>query len=474
MLMRKTGKFFAVALAAACALCTLTGCIEDYVPESYGAWDGNYLYAGNVKSKTTGEDPETLVSSVVIGDTAYSVSQCVDYEIVGNRIYSVLNLTYDSDCMTCLIEYDVETNLFQTLYVETEKTVEETTISYDVYRIVKLLDEYKILQTENGNWFAVDRSGEIVEKDCNELQSYEQAGDYLYQWEKGVLTYRTWLDETWVTAADFTGTAVFDASIEYVQKGERGGLLIQTYDERHLWEGLHFYDFGKAALTSFDTSAFGENMQKVENAPKNEYFITYDFEWVDYSVRENLFSIRSASTTHQKNCVLWRLVYAADGIELEKAYVFDKDKNYLDIRAIYGDKIYVNAEWYALATGCSGGGRQTAYYRIRMQYDEEMRFGDSVFSVGVNQAKEDLAKDEGVTCGEYTYYIRTNLLYSWYGRPYVCLLNRFDGTQMETMQFWASYSYEKENYCEEMWRQISASEVEDEVPISYTFIVRES
>ena len=57
------------------AITTFSGCknVYDYKPESYGEWEGNYIYKGNYRSKTTGEDGEVLVSEVVYEGNTYQV-----------------------------------------------------------------------------------------------------------------------------------------------------------------------------------------------------------------------------------------------------------------------------------------------------------------------------------------------------------------------------------------------------------------
>ena len=39
------------AIVFVCAAVFLSGCAKDYVPESYGGYDGNYLYIGNYQNR---------------------------------------------------------------------------------------------------------------------------------------------------------------------------------------------------------------------------------------------------------------------------------------------------------------------------------------------------------------------------------------------------------------------------------------
>lgn len=479
--MRKRMKVFVVALAAVCALGTFTACddFSDFVPNEYGAWDGNYVYLGNVKGKTTGEDPETLVSSVVIEEKTYTVEHCADYAFVGETLYLALVISDEAlREKTCLVRYDLEMETSTLVYIQQETytgaiTGEEVLV-YDVEEIVKVLSDGIILQSNKQGWYKIDMTGSIRDGDCNELREFERAGaTYLYKWENSVLFYRTWENETLNVAYDGTGSEAVSHQSTYVEKENCKGFLLETYDTNNFWNGLYFFDLLTGSLTALDTSACGENMLWIYNAADYEYFVAYDFEWVTYTVREGLFSMREATTTQPKNCVLWHIVYNENEISLEKAYAFDEDKDFLDIQAIYGDTLYVEAEWYALASGCDGGGHKRAYYHIDMQRGVEKRITDKTLEKGANEGEEALARETGVSCGGYTYYIRTQMYIPPFGAPnYAYSFSRFDGRNTEIMQIWASGSQEDENYCEEMWRQVE-SEYGYYTPIEYEFVVKE-
>ena len=48
--------------------CQIHQTFDNLVPEEYGAWENYYIYHGNVKSKTTGEDSAYLVTEVTAGE----------------------------------------------------------------------------------------------------------------------------------------------------------------------------------------------------------------------------------------------------------------------------------------------------------------------------------------------------------------------------------------------------------------------
>ena len=263
--MRKKIRLLATMLATACTLGVLSGCddFEDFVPDEYGEWDGNYVYAGNVKSKTTGENPERLVSKVTIGERIYEINRCSDYEIVGENMYMCLSAVYSQsgenaeiDEKTCLVRYDMERKTSKLIYAQRETVVEEEKVVYDLEKIVKVLSDGVILQSNKQGWYKIDMTGAIVDEDCDEFQYYYQAGeDYLYQLEGTKLTYRTWEDETPRVA--FDGAAISDAvsfQERYVEKKDCKGFLVQMDELSGGCRGLYFYDLRTGELTKLDFS----------------------------------------------------------------------------------------------------------------------------------------------------------------------------------------------------------------------------
>ena len=80
---------------------TLFSCVsyEEIKPNEsdYGIWDGNYIYYGNKRCKTTGEKEETLIKYVDYEDERYYVVDTLYYCYIDNVIYFIylLSRTYD-------------------------------------------------------------------------------------------------------------------------------------------------------------------------------------------------------------------------------------------------------------------------------------------------------------------------------------------------------------------------------------------
>ena len=78
-----------IILATLCVGCVLAGCdsLYDVAPKEYGAWDGNYIYLGNVRCKTTGEEEERLIERVEKEGVSYEVTHTLDHLFVEEELY---------------------------------------------------------------------------------------------------------------------------------------------------------------------------------------------------------------------------------------------------------------------------------------------------------------------------------------------------------------------------------------------------
>ena len=102
--------------------------LEDIVPTAYGEWDGNYVYHGYTKSKTTGEDTEILIETVTLNGAEYRVTGATDTYFLGNEMYSCLSVeptgeidgdTEDipkEEITSCLVSYDLEKKTTKIIY----------------------------------------------------------------------------------------------------------------------------------------------------------------------------------------------------------------------------------------------------------------------------------------------------------------------------------------------------------------------
>ena len=100
---RSGAKLFLTVGALALSGVLLAGCypdLEELVPDAYGGWDDNYVYYGNFRSKTTGEDTEILIKRVDLNGTTYDVTDWTDFECVGDDMYICLSVKNPAAPMT--------------------------------------------------------------------------------------------------------------------------------------------------------------------------------------------------------------------------------------------------------------------------------------------------------------------------------------------------------------------------------------
>ena len=105
-----------VSLLLAICFLGMTSCqsLYDIAPKSYGEWDGNYIYCGNVRCKTTGEEDDYLIETLEKDGVAYTVMETTDCLYEGDDIYMCLQLQQSDDEETytsCLARYDIKAKL---------------------------------------------------------------------------------------------------------------------------------------------------------------------------------------------------------------------------------------------------------------------------------------------------------------------------------------------------------------------------
>ena len=80
--------------------------IEEYIAqmEEYGEWDGNYMYRGNVKAKTSGEDEELCLPEVIYKDQTYLLDELNDigefYYLENDQVLFFANAKLKTDDTT--------------------------------------------------------------------------------------------------------------------------------------------------------------------------------------------------------------------------------------------------------------------------------------------------------------------------------------------------------------------------------------
>lgn len=484
-------KTLAMSLAAFSVFGVLfgTGCqfhqsFDNLVPEEYGEWDGNYIYRGNVRSKTTGESGEQIVTSVTIDGVSYSVSGCVDAASSGDDMFIMVQInatdlqTDSLGIRNCIVKYNVKDKTQDLIFQDGVSIQNATeTKTYEVHAIERTTENGLLLYgyeettpatTENTNetqsrnvWFTIDFNGNVIGIDEMNYYSYtRQSDDYFTRVETVAdttsLYYTTWGQKEDKFVADITPTATETVDVDFIDRGGVTGFLIayyaaekQTHSDQRL-VSLRFYDVKTDTLSDFMKV---ERQMKWIESTQYGYFVAYDWGEVTYTDSEN----QKQTVEMQQNCELYEVDYDAEGgVKLNVVYEFEKDKDFSNIGGVADGKAYVWASWYASAFGCSGGGYQSEYYSLDLATKKLTKMKGDAYRETIALTKSIYAREQGAKCGDYTYYLQSEKLTTVLNsttRAY--MLQRYDATKkkVETMQLWKSIGTqdEKAKYCHMMW-----------------------
>lgn len=213
----KVSNLFKCIFAVALVLIVLPGCdctttVEDLTPDpsAYCEWDGNYIYRGNMRAKTTGEDVELLLSSVEINGEIYdigAVTSSSKYRFVDNNtlifLASVNKRTVEQPLSyTDQKEDEKQIKSIIVRYSLKEKTHEILHVSYnynfDYYSIKKYDPELGIVVVANGGEFVYIHylEGEEFEPLDGEDTYYTKLiGDYVFLIGKKSVYYGSYFEK---------------------------------------------------------------------------------------------------------------------------------------------------------------------------------------------------------------------------------------------------------------------------------------
>ena len=477
---------FGVACIAACQT------MADVVPQEYGEWDNNYVYRGNGRSKTTGEDYEQLVDSVEIEGENYTVLACADFEIKGDNMYMVLACQEawknppatqytkevwekDFDLTYCLAVYNIADKTQKVLTTDT--VVEEGTLKY-YYRLTDVevvLDEAIVLRGVRADderfssrkevWYTVDLEGNMLNpclENGEEWAYYEWFSDeylvgnvYNTETELYELSYRKGdLSEPVIM---FTYSNRYNYSWAYVEENGVQGVLFQKYYRSENKNVYNDYILSSIEFYNFATNKKSEIFidQRAEFFGNYNYLRTRSYQTIEYT--EFLWEKKTAKV--ETDNALYRIVYDENGIHLEEFFDLTEKHNYT-IYEVHEDKLLYWERWYQDAGGCNCfGGSQTRYVIHDLASDKitEIEFEEVA---GLEDEWSVLyEKEKGIVVGQYTYFLHEEEFKPFMGSAsYGYLLKRVNNqtNEVEVMQCWhEDKGYDSGEltlkYCEELW-----------------------
>ena len=456
--MRK--KLFSIILAVATLFScfALSGCkdVYDYKPESYGEWDGNYVYSGNYRSKTTGEDGERLVSEVVDEGITYQVElnnrnyseNSYTFYYYGDFIYLVMNgEAVDEDLekkeKRFLVRYNLKEKTQETVLAETEELFEG--ISY--------VNDERIVLLDDERWYAVDFNGNLIEENFPGTRTTVLNQEYLVykSYPDGEIMYRSFANPLEYKIMD--GVISLNYRYYYIENENQKGILICNTNDGALIYDFWFFDLETNTLHTIAEN-YNQKLRWVGDDYK--YFITYEMGLVEWTEKgSSCAGVQEKSATISLNCKMYTVDY--ENYSIREVYKFPRERNCTQVNILNDGKIYVTQTWFEDYKFLKNDGGK-AYARYR--FDTESETFSLVSEEEYDELFDQPSQGEWVVCGEYEYYQTVKYVPLMMGRSYAYSLVRTDGVKTETMQFFTSRGKESDleigaRACFEMWNQNS-------------------
>lgn len=486
----KMKKLFSLTTATVLLLCsgTFFGCKElsDIAPTSYGAWDGNYIYRGNVRSKTTGEDSEYLVTELTIDGVDYQVTGTTDFAYYEEDIYLCLTVASNGgdeqpdmgdegivtyDVLPPVEDEPIEIFSCFVRYSPLDKSTEVFRVGSSAwYNIFTVQEEGVVLKGGDG-WVMLDHIGNVIDADASEYANYRYYGknkEYIVDKNGNEWLYRTWEQEEFVKfhEGDFDELRLLD-------KGEVKGFLIidnAAYNGYAIGaQSAWFYDFARGETTTFLSQNEGRCF-KLSMQANRDYFITSEKKEFPYTARMGRDQVELSETLHV-NCKLYKIDWSANGVTFEHVYNFDGNMANKDFTEMYPKEdgnLYFKAKWVKIGGGCRGeSGVQTTSYQLNPKTGKLL-----VKSFSTSSASNDEPiYENAVECGKYIYFSDGESYGGglWAHGHATYYIKRYDEeTGEETvMQFWIEEGGEMENattedgepiefrFSKEMWADVN-------------------
>lgn len=463
--MKKKTLSIILAAITLTSCCFMTGCGElvDVAPKSYAEWDNNYIYRGNLRTKTTGEDEEVLIQTLTKNDVEYTVTNAHYYEYKADEIYMCLDLETSTQNVgekketTCFAVYDVKEKTSHAIYwAEVDAYISYIYELQEDYAILVTYDRYG--NSEEGQYIRVDYEGNVLSDNDNWMMTMNRAGDYFVSQKNGQFFYCTLDDNNQIPMFTLTGAFRY-YEVEYIEKGAHKGFLIQIENEEYDYCGMYFYDIVQKKTS--ELVPFGTDWRYEEPfATGNEelrYFVAGEYTEIEYTSSFWMFAPifyplplflpktyeNDYTYSGLKNCKLLELNWDSEEVTANLVYDFGTEYGAKDFSWFYileNGNLYFEAEELVLVegTGCMGGsGTQSSYYLLDNKDGKLIttKYQSSYSSITEEEIWQN-KRDAGVECGQYKYFFDEEF-YGWSSCAYT--LYRYD-TETKTdvvMQFWA-------------------------------------
>ena len=468
---RNWKRFLCICIAVFCGVMSF-GCVEniyylsDIAPKSFGEWDGNYIYHGNMRAKTTGEEGKRLVSEISVGEESFHVKSPMDFTYRKDEIFMTFALPEDEmgeeiQNRAALVRYDIQEKKADTIYYGVGEIAPQG--------IYKIFDDFLLIKVEDESILKIGYDGSILDYDASRYKDYHYAGEYIvkYQDSVGRYCYADVSTEEFIPYYDNTKIG-YQHYVEYIEREGVKGFLISIVPNGG---NPQLSNYGNIGFSFFNL----ETGSTVEFAPPTSSKLTAKA----YKVGDYLLLAKRTGYTYwienrrvweeetrklDTHCVLYKINYQT--ASLEEVYDFTEkypDVDFSSFKVKQNGEIYFDAE--AIETGYAGygclrgkqGGYRFTHYILSPKTGRLTK--GNAMSDNLTETERWLSAEtsgEAKGCGQYLYKITirefTVRRTGWKQKAF--FLYRFDkdNGEVSVMQFW----------CEKLSEMYTGTQIQDD------------
>ena len=369
----------------------LSGCsflFADFVPETFGAPEGLYLYKGNIRSFTDGSEPTEILSEITLGERTYGPDE-----------FEIISLAYITETheIFYLVSVDQQYSLWHVNY---KSKVSELLYEFPKGERANLkADDYYVLAQSSTVGVLFDKNAEMI---SDAYLGFALEKDVVYKIDNGIFEF--WKDG----------------------KTAEVKILLQPKNDIIFYLGDYFYIFGEEKAVSVSlTSGKTVYLDMVEYSvsPPQHGFPAYGFD-VSRVMDDALFFVLYGNYN-----TLWK----AENGSFEILHTYS-DENC--IKHKFDNRIYkrANLEFNDYGKGILNFRYSCSWYKggVEEWYDyHDFYYNAKNGKVRRGRKSVPKSKPEALTVGGYKFYISER--HSLTGRYYY--LNREKNGKKEIVQY---------------------------------------
>ena len=364
---------------------SLSGCLktEDIIPEEdYGAWDGNYIYYDNYRSKTTGEDEEQLFETIKYDNLEYQIESFCDIKFYNNHIYYLVNGfnpgNNELNYFIIVYSFDIEEIKYYKIFEDLEYSSYFLTID-DNYIIISIDDNSSLVYDLNTrNQMVIDGS-QLDEFGC-------------YKIKDSFVQFASWNDLTFQKLIEIPFGYSCRCDIIKIANRNLIHIQIRSNDTSNNYDAnLCFYDLDNNVLY---------NLVPVE---ENKYIDYYEKYYIVGTLNEYKYTNKNGDQLSEKlvtGCQLFKLNFEENKITSNKIFDFKEHVQYqineLDHKDILRLKTTEIKKGNALFSGKIK--KDEAYFNTK---NNRLKW----FYLPIN--KNEQIQKNMIICGQFEYYSET-------------------------------------------------------------------